>query len=463
METKPYSLQSPEQIAKDYAGNKQKIAQAMQMGIVDPTAGVLAGMFIDRMRSAQAQEAAPQPSVAQQVMGGAPAQAPLAPAGGLGATAPAQPPMAPQGGIGMAPQPQAAPQQEMAPQGMAAGGVIAPYADSDNGVAPYKEGGGLSEIPLPDTMFDEQRDGSYAHGGIVAFPTGGEVVDDTQETIVTAPTGRYGLGSTFEENIGLVNKYAPQKDVYGKKLTDFYEKIMSPEAQKQRKKEDLWASLAELGFGMAASKSPTFLGALGEAGSKAAPAMAARGKERRAEQQDAIKTLAAKEDMTNKQATEAFRLAGELQKAYGGFMDAEATRKLQKEMNEADNATRLAAQRMASGSQIQAARIAASGQAAYLDKQDALLRKQVGAAAEAQIPELMRDVTTPLGKANNALQMAIRNYGLNSQQTAAAAAALETAKANHVKSAMGRVSGAFIGDDTGGFGAPPKDAVQRIK
>ena len=168
METKPYRIQSPEDIAKDYGGNKQKIAQAMQMGLVDPTAGVLAGMFIDRMRSAQMQEAAPKPTVAQQVMGGTPAQAPLAQAGGLGATAPAAPPMAPQTGIGMAPPP-ATP-----PQGMAAGGVIAPYADSDDGVAPYKEGGGLSEIPLPDTMFDKQRDGSYAGGGIVAFADGGD-------------------------------------------------------------------------------------------------------------------------------------------------------------------------------------------------------------------------------------------------------------------------------------------------
>ena len=69
METKPYRLQSPENIAKDYGGNKQKIVEAMQLGIVDPTAGVLAGMFIDRMRSAQMQEMAPKPTVAQQVIG----------------------------------------------------------------------------------------------------------------------------------------------------------------------------------------------------------------------------------------------------------------------------------------------------------------------------------------------------------------------------------------------------------
>lgn len=96
MESKPYSIQSPEQIAKDYGGNKQKIAEAMQMGVVDPTAGTLAGMFIDRMRSAAQAEQAPQQTVAQKVfappaplpMGGMPpAPAPMggAPAG-LGAT-----------------------------------------------------------------------------------------------------------------------------------------------------------------------------------------------------------------------------------------------------------------------------------------------------------------------------------------------------------------------------------------
>jgi hypothetical protein len=420
METKPYSLQSPEAIAKEYAGNKQKIAQAMQMGIVDPTAGVLAGMFIDRMRSAQVQEMAPQPTVAQQVMGGA-SQAPVPPSsGGLGMTRPAQPSMAP----GMT----APPAEMQAVPGMAAGGLYE---------APYMKAGGLSEIPLPDTMFDENRDGSYADGGIVAFAEGDEVV-------VNAPMGRYGFGATFGQNMDLINKYAPQQSKYGDKLTSFYEEIMSPEAQKKRKKEDLWTSLAELGFGMAASKSPTLFGAIGEAGMKAAPGMAARGKERREEQRDAIKTLAAKEDMTNKQAMESFRLAGDLQKAYGGFMDADAQRKLQKEMNDADNKVRMAAAQLSAGAQIRSAQIGAAGQTAYLEKQDALLRKQVGAAAEAQLPQLAKDPTTSVGKAYTAYQMAFKKYGANSKTTADAAAALEAAKVNHVNSAMNRVSGAFM-------------------
>lgn len=146
---KPFSIQSPEDIAKEYGGNKQKIGEAMQMGIVDPTAGVLAGMFIDRMRAAQMQEMAPQQTVAQQVMGTpAPAQVPPAPQpgapAGLGA-------IAPQGEAPM-PAPEMAPPQE-APMGMAMGGIAG--------------------LDVPDDMFDEPDDGGYAGGGIVAFAGGG--------------------------------------------------------------------------------------------------------------------------------------------------------------------------------------------------------------------------------------------------------------------------------------------------
>lgn len=267
---KPFSIQSPENIAKEYGGNKQKIAEAMQMGIIDPTAGVLAGMFIDRMRSAQIQEAAPQSTVAQQVMGGAPVASAAPPAspqspGGLGATAQAAPPMTPQ---------MAAPEES--PMGMKSGGSVHGHAEYHHGddkyasygadiplddrtrfnleaggrnvfdpdylaaaihhrvgdadlsashalrggggdygvetpflgghlgvhagasqgflpdsirasytrrfaeggmVPPYAMGGGLSEVPVPDTMFDEPGNGGfddgYAGGGLVAFAPGG--------------------------------------------------------------------------------------------------------------------------------------------------------------------------------------------------------------------------------------------------------------------------------------------------
>ncbi len=209
---KPFSIQSPEDIAKEYAGNKQKIAEAMQLGVVDPTAGVLAGMFIDRMRSAQMQEQAPQGTVAQQVMGGAPPAPPTAPAGGLGATPQAAPPMAPE--MGMPPEMGMAPPQGEAPMGMAEGGMVPPYA----------AGGGLSDAPIPDGMFDEPSNGGfgdgYAGGGLVAFAGGspGELKDpsDYGAYIERTAQGLYpnlrvaGRGRTPARNAqvgGVANSY----------------------------------------------------------------------------------------------------------------------------------------------------------------------------------------------------------------------------------------------------------------
>ena len=131
---KPFSLQAPEQIAKEYGGDKQKIMQAAQMGVVDPTAAVMAGMFIDRMRTAQAAEQAAPPTVAQEV---------FAP--------PAPPPM--QGAPGMGAPPMVPPQ--MAPQA-----------------------GGLEALPVSDAMFSEGEVG-MAGGGMVSFAAGGTSYADT--------------------------------------------------------------------------------------------------------------------------------------------------------------------------------------------------------------------------------------------------------------------------------------------
>lgn len=171
---KPFSIQSPEDVAKEYGGNKQRIAQAMQMGIVDATAGVLAGMFIDRMRSAQVQEGAPQATVAQQVMGGIPAAPSASPSpapGGLGA----MPPMAP---------------QMEAPMGMAEGGIVG--------------------LDIPDTMFDENSNGGfddgYAGGGLVAFADGGGIDAERlrRALLMQESSGDYGA---INEGSGAMGGY----------------------------------------------------------------------------------------------------------------------------------------------------------------------------------------------------------------------------------------------------------------
>jgi hypothetical protein len=137
---KPFSLQAPEDIAKEYGGNKQKIIQAAKMGIVDPTAALMAGMFIDRMRSAQMLEQQAPQTVADEVF--APPAPPMQ-AAGLGATPPAAAPGANQMG--------AAPQGAMPPQAA-----------------------GLEAAPVPEAMFS-------AGGGIVGYADGGPAIFDPND------------------------------------------------------------------------------------------------------------------------------------------------------------------------------------------------------------------------------------------------------------------------------------------
>jgi hypothetical protein len=423
---KPFTLQAPEDIAKEYGGNKQKIAQAMQMGVVDPTAGTLAGMFIDRMRSAQMQEGAQQPSVAQQVF--APPAPPAPPMGGPPMGAPPAPPMGgmPPGGPPMG-----------APPAPPMGGM--PPGAPPMGMAD----GGLAALPVPENMFDEPMDGEYAGGGIVAFADAGPVgymqeAPEDEELEAVGSRGRYGFAPTFEGNMGLIEKYAPQQSKYGDKLTSFYEAEMSPEAQKKRRDEDKYFALAQLGATMAGTPG-SLLQAFGAGVGKALPGLQESAKARRAEQRDAIKTLAAREDMTNKQATDAFRLAGDLQKAYGGFMDTEAQRKLTKEMNEADNEVRIAAQLLANKGQKDVAVINKNAQLDYFTKQEANLVKDVKAKAVAALPALRSTLDNPVGLAHNAFRKAQASG--NKAEAALAADAISEAERAFVASQVALVSG----------------------
>lgn len=326
--SKPFSIQAPEQIAKDYAGNKQKIAEAMQMGVVDPTAGILAGMFIDRMRSAQMQEMTQPPTVAQQVMGGPPAQAPLAPAGGLGATAPATAPMAPAGPpMGAAP-PMAGPPMGAAPpmDAMPPMNAAPPMGMAE---------GGLTTLPVPDYMFDEPQEDGMAGGGIVAFAQG----DDIEVTAREGPESIHGIYRDPELNkTEIIEKlYQPQRK-YGTKLTEFYEQIMSPEAQKKRRKEDMWMALSQIGSRMATTPG-TLLQAASTGIREALPGAVAANKERRAEQRDAIKTLAQQEGLTNKEAMEVAKVAMDLTGKYADLRESGLNRDQQLVIQKMEDAT----------------------------------------------------------------------------------------------------------------------------
>ena len=276
---KPFSLQAPEDIAKEYGGNKQKIAQAMQTGLIDPTAGTLAGMFIDRMRSAQMQEGAQQPSVAQQVF------------------APPAPPAPPMGGMG--PPPGAPPMSGM-PPAPPMGGMGPPPGAPPMGMAD----GGLAALPISESMFDEPMDGEYAGGGIVAFADAG---------LTSAPDYEQTLREQmayFQDPERLKADYymggQPKREA-AERARKLYEGVLSEEGQKKRRDEDKYFALAQLGATMASTPG-SLLQAFGAGVGKALPGLQEASKERRAEQRDAIKQLALDEGATNAEARDIGKL-----------------------------------------------------------------------------------------------------------------------------------------------------------
>jgi hypothetical protein len=179
---KPYILREPVQkIVEDSGGNKTIIAQQAQIGLIDPTAAVLAGMYIDRIREAEAlekeqaatvaeqvfspnpePEAVSQMQLAQQGLGGAPAPAPKMPAGVNMGMPPPKMPMAPK--APMAPRP---------PSGMAfpkpSQGIAPNLPNVNMGMAPpsNRSVAGVDKLNPNLNM--------AAGGGLLAFAGGGDV------------------------------------------------------------------------------------------------------------------------------------------------------------------------------------------------------------------------------------------------------------------------------------------------
>jgi hypothetical protein len=424
---KPFSLQAPEDIAKEYGGNKQKIAQAMQTGLVDPTAGTLAGMFIDRMRNAQMQEGAQQPSVAQQVF--APPAPPAPPMGGMGPP-PGAPPMGapPMGGMPPAP-PMGAPPMGAPPMGMA--------------------DGGLAALPVPESMFDEPMDGEYANGGIVSFADAGLTSAPDYEQILRDNMAYYRDPQNFMRDINAA--YQPKRE-YAERANQFNKDLLSEEGQKKRRDEDKYFALAQLGATMAGTPG-SLLQAFGAGVGKALPGLRESAKERRAEQRDAIKTLAAREDMTNKQATETFRLAGELQKAYGGFMDTEAQRRLSKEMADAGNKTQILAQQIATQGQKAVAGINKAATLGFYEKDEVKRLGDVKAAAIAALGPMRSTLDNEVGRAYNLYKQAVAER--NEAKKKEALDAIATAENAFVQSQVALLGGSTPPSPGAEVGAVP--------
>jgi len=192
-------------------------------------------------------------------------------------------------------------------------------------------------MPLPDGMFDEPGNGGYgdgyAGGGMVAFAQGDEVEDD--EIVVEGqldPESIYGYFKDPELNrTEVIDKLYKPQTKYSDQINKFYENIMDPAEQKKRRKEDMWMALGQVGARMATTPGSIFQAAATGIGA-ALPGAKEAAKERRAEQRDAIKTLAQQEGLSNKEARELANAAIGMSGKYGEFRESDLSRKQQKDL-----------------------------------------------------------------------------------------------------------------------------------
>jgi hypothetical protein len=84
-------------------------------------------------------------------------------------------------------------------------------------------------------------------------------------------------------------------------LNAHLKEVLSPAYQDKQKKDDMWMALAQIGFGMAGTQSPYFLQAVGQAGAAALPGMINAKKERKAEFNMAVKSMADLEGASNRE------------------------------------------------------------------------------------------------------------------------------------------------------------------
>jgi hypothetical protein len=154
-------------------------------------------------------------------------------------------------------------------------------------------------LPIPETMFDEPMNGGYADGGIVAFREAG-LTSTPDYSVLQQMLAEYGDEARGRQEYGTL--YQPKREA-SERLRQFYGDALSEEAQKKRGKQDLNSFLMSFGAKLASTRGP-LLSAAGEAAGQTLPGYQESVKERRAEQRDALKQLAADEGMTNAEQRE---------------------------------------------------------------------------------------------------------------------------------------------------------------
>jgi hypothetical protein len=238
--------------------------------------------------------------------------------------------------------------------------------------------GGLAALPISESMFDEPMDGEYAGGGIVAFAKGDEVDYDE---ILRKDMAYYRDPQNFMRDYAAL--YQPKRES-AERVNQFNKDLLSEEGQKKFKEQSLNSFLMGFGAKLASKRGP-LLAAAGEAADETLPGYQESVKERRAEVRDALKQLAADENMTNAEqrafVLEGMKGRGQAGEIAKGFADRAA----QRNIAELNARTDLEQSRIAAAGSLAAAKETGAGYGRSLDKQ---AQQQVFTAVTSTLKEV---------------------------------------------------------------------------
>lgn len=150
-----------------------------------------------------------------------------------------------------------------------------------------------------------------------------------------------GRFSSLLDQMGVVNELYGElpEDKGRKEAIEYFEKQRSPEERKKALKDDMWATLAQIGASLATTPG-SFLFAVGKAIGDALPGAEASRKERKAAERDAVTALSELYGWDRKEAKEKMAMALDLRNIEVGMAKDAEERQLRRDLSAAELASR---------------------------------------------------------------------------------------------------------------------------
>jgi hypothetical protein len=198
-------------------------------------------------------------------------------------------------------------------------------------------------------MFDEPDYGSYAGGGLVAFAAGDSVDEEDpavvdpentivvpgrrvkeppaydpnfiQPTVAVLPSELGGFGRSLGSNRAQLEEEAPRQTAEAARYREYLEGVLNPESQRERRQEDMWAALGQIGARMATTPG-SLLTAISTGIGEALPGVREASTARRSEERGARQALLAEERTDNAEVMARTNVAMEMLGQYNTLAEA---------------------------------------------------------------------------------------------------------------------------------------------